>query len=734
MTRSILSSATPPRRATTSVAFAMMTCASVPAGAEEAEPSRQAPHLNPIVVQGDRDAGSRVDSSGSAKYAIPLLDVPQTITVVPRTVLDEQQATSLREALANVAGITFNAGEGGGGSGDLFNIRGFGANANLQLDGLRDSAQNNRSDLFNLEAVEVIKGPNSVFGGAGTTGGSVNLISKTPKAGAFVEAGTVLGTSGYRRVTLDANRPLPGSDGKAVFRLNAMAHVNDVPGRDDIRKRRWGVAPSVAFGLGTPTRVTLGYFHQYDNNLPDYGLPARDGQVLGGVARDSYFGWRNLDRERIESDTFTVKAEHDVSPGLKLQNLSRYAHLHRDTVISASHVNLDGLPPGRYKPAGPQGYGRDSSTSMWANQTNVTSEFGTFGVGHTLVAGFELSRETYGRTTYSYGLARYFPADGYALSAPPGYWAGPAQRQDSGRNDTALDVKALYAFDTISFGEHWDLDVGLRHDWIDGWSRSTPAGKPTERADSTDRHFSTRAGLVFKPTANDRVYVAYGTSFNPSAEFLVTTGSGVSAETGGLAPEKNESVELGAKWEGLAGLALNAALFQTQKNNARERMADGSYQMAGKQRVRGFELGAAGKVTPGWDVFANYTYLASVTLRSPSSPRRDGQALGNTPRHAFNLWTTYRLPAGWTIGYGSHFVGRRNVTSEGNGTLGAYWVHNLMASYEVSRRLRFQLNVDNLFDRAYVERVRQQAGSASRSSAVELGDGRSAMLSAVYRF
>ncbi|MFP3615541.1 TonB-dependent siderophore receptor, partial [Paraburkholderia sp. SIMBA_050] len=120
----------------------------------------------------------------------------------------------------------------------------------------------------------------------------------------------------------------------------------------------------------------------------------------------------------------------DVSSSLKVQNLSRYAHLNRDTVISASHVNLQGLPPGRYKPAGPQGYGRDASTAMWANQTNITSEFATLGIGHTLVTGFEISRETHGRTTYSYGLNRFYPADGFALAAPPGLWQGPARRQD----------------------------------------------------------------------------------------------------------------------------------------------------------------------------------------------------------------------------------------------------------------------------------------------------------------
>lgn len=733
MNHCIQSSATPPRRATASVAFAMMTCAAAPVYAAEPD-SQRAPELNPIVVQSERDKGSRVDRSGSAKYATPLLDVPQTITVVPRQVLDEQNAQSLREALSNVAGITFNAGEGGGGSGDMINIRGFSAMANLQLDGLRYSAQNNRSDLFNIESVEVIKGPNSVFGGAGTTGGAVNLISKTPQARTFTEAGATLGTAAYKRLTVDTNQVLPASDGSAAFRMNLMAHVNDVPGRDEIRKRRWGVAPSLAFGLNSPTRVTFAYFHQEDNNLPDYGLPALNGRVLAGVSRDSYFGWRNLDRERIESNTVTLKVEHDVSRGLRLQNVSRYAHLHRDTVISASQVNRSGLPPGRYKPAGPQGYGRDSSTSMWANQTNLTSEFSTFGLDHTLVTGAEISRETYGRTTYSYGLAQFYPPAGYSLSAPPGYWSGPARRQDDGRNETTLDVKALYAFDTIALAKHWDLDVGLRHDWIAGSSESTPSGKRTDRADTSASQFSTRAGLVFKPTDNGRVYFAYGTSFNPSAEHLVTTGWGVDAQTSGLAPEKNRSFELGTKWEAAGGIALNGALFQIDKRNAREKMADGSYLLAGKQRVRGVELGAAGKLTPQWDVFANYTYLSSATQDSPSSPRREGKALGNTPRHAFNLWTTYRLPAGWTVGYGTHFVGKRNVTSEGDGTLGSYMVHNLMLGYEANRRLRFQLNVDNLFDRGYVERVRQRPGNASRSSAVEYGDGRAATLSAIYKF
>lgn len=359
----------------------LMAACSSPALAEDAARKDDPLELGADTVTGEQ-ASSRVERSASAKYAVPLLDTPQTVTVVPQKVIQEQNALSLRQVLSNVSGITFNAGEGGGGSGDSINIRGFSANANMQVDGLRDSAQTSRSDLFNLEAVEVIKGPNSVFGGAGTSGGSINMVSKQPRAEAFTHLGAGLGTDRYRRLTLDTNQPLEGLGESTAFRLNLMAHHNDVAGREQIDKQRWGIAPSLTFGLDTPTRLTLSYFHQRDDNLPDYGVPALNGRKLDGVSRHDYFGWRNLDEERIDNDVATLKLEHDFSDDFQLQNLTRYSHLHRDTVISASHVNQKGLPPGRYLPAGPQAYGRDSKTRMWTNQSNLTARFDTFGLGH----------------------------------------------------------------------------------------------------------------------------------------------------------------------------------------------------------------------------------------------------------------------------------------------------------------------------------------------------------------
>ncbi len=695
-----------------------------------------APHvLDPVTVSASPVEGYKANQSSSAKYPVPLLDVPQTITVVPREIIQEQNAQSLRQVLSNVSGITFNAGEGGGGSGDMFSIRGFAATTNMQVDGLRDSAQTSRTDMFNLESVEVIKGPNSVYGGAGTTGGSVNMVSKEAREGSFTEVSAGLGTARYRRATLDANHELPGSDGFAAFRLNLMGHRSDVAGRDEIYRHRWGVAPSLTLGMTGPTRLTLSYIHQRDHNLPDYGLPALQGSRLDGVSQHAYFGWRNLDRENIDSDAITAKVVHTFNDKAKLQNLSRYSRVSRDTVISASHVNTRGLEPGRYRPAGPQAYGRDSVTDMWANQTTLSTEFDTFGLGHTMVSGFEFSRETYERDTYSYNIGRHFPAAGYDLSHPPGYWTGPTAKSYSGRNKTSLEVKALYLMDTIALARQWDLSLGLRYDWIDAALRSTtPAGDVTS-VSGTDRKLSSRVGIVFKPAHNGRIYASYGTSFNPSAESLVTTGSGFTATTSDLDPEKNRAIEFGTKWDVLGGkLGLTAALFQIEKTNVRERMADGTQALVGRQRSRGLELGAAGAITPRWNVFANYTYTQAKTLSSSAYPEREGQRLGNTPRSSFSLWTTYKPVDTWTLGYGARFIGSRNVTGQGGGELPSYLVHSAMVSYDVDKHFRLQLNVDNLGNKAYVERVRQVLGSESRSSALEYGDGRAAMLTASYKF
>lgn len=719
----------------TAIGFALLSFGS----AATAQNASEAVELGATRVQGKQEKAYKVEESASAKYAVPLKDVPQTVSVVPAAVIQDQKALGLREVLANVSGITFNAGEGGGGSGDSINVRGFSANANIQVDGLRDSAQTSRTDTFNLEQVEVIKGPNSVFGGAGTTGGSINLVSKQPNERAFTELTGSLGTDNYHRVTLDSNQPLTDMGAGSAFRINLMGHENDVAGRDHIDRERWGVAPSLALGLSEDTRLTLSYFHQTDDNLPDYGVPAFGGRRAAGVDRDAYFGFHNVDREHIQTDAFTVRLDHDFNENLTLQNLTRYSRVDRDTVISAAHINVSGVPVGTYRPAGPQGYGRDTQTEMVINQTNLTSRFNTVGLGHTLVTGMEIAREDYDRTTYNYGLT--FPTP-LPLNDPPGYYTGPKAKADTAKTSTRLDTKAIYAIDTLALSDQWDLTLGLRHDWIDGdYDNVTLATGARDRLGTYDKKLSGRAGLVFKPAENGRIYVAYGTSFNPSAEYLASTGGGVSAATENLDPEKNKTYELGTKWELLGGrLALDGAVFRVEKTNAREQVIGpngAETALAGEQRVQGVELGATGRITDAWTVYSNFTFLDSETLKAGNTAAglvREGQALVNTPPRSLNVWTTYELPAGWRIGYGARYVSERNVSSSGTEKLDAYWLSNAMIGYRVTRELDLQLNVNNVFDKDYVERVRTQIGAETRSSALEYGDGRTAILTASYTF
>ncbi len=733
----------PPRRLLASaVGFALASWAGAGLAAQANEAQSDPVELGSVTVKGQQDDGYKVDKASSPKYTAPLLDTPQTITVVPQEIIQEQNALSLRQVLSNVSGITFAAGEGGGGLGDSINIRGFSANSNIQIDGLRDAAQTSRSDTFNLESVEVIKGPNSVYGGAGTTGGSINLVSKTPQARAFNRASIGLGTDDYQRLSADINQPLDALEGAgAVLRLNLMGHQNDVAERDQINQERWGIAPSLTFGMGTSTQLNLSYFRQSDQDLPDYGLPARDGKVLPGVDRDNYYGFKNIDTEETDTQSFTVKLDHEFSERLSLQNLTRYAEVDRLTVVSAAHVNTAaaGLLPGQYVPAGPQGYGRDYSTKLAINQTNLTWRFATGGLAHTLVTGAEVSREEYDRTNLSYGLD--FTGQAFDLYNPPGYYVGPINKQDTAKTKAELDGRALYLMDRIELSEHWEVNGSLRYDHLDGSAKSaTIAGGvtgPYSKFSSTDEELSSRLGLVYKPTHNGSIYLAWGNSFNPSAEDLASRGAGLSASTQDLDPEENETWELGTKWELFdERLALNAAVFRVTKSNGRidsnDPLAD-PIVLDGKQRVDGIELGATGKLTEQWQVFSNFTFLDSEIIKS-DTPAEEGQALANTPPRSFSLWTTYDLPAGVQVGYGAQYVSERNVSVASTTKVPDYWLHSAMLGYQVNEDVDLQLNVRNLFNEEYYDRVRSNIGSGVRSSALVPGEGRTAILSANLSF
>ncbi len=380
-------------------------------------------------------AGEGQPKSSSVKYTEPLLDTPQTITVVTKKVIDQQNLLGLRDVLSTLPGITLGAGEGGGGYGDSINLRGFTASSDITTDGIRDSAQYTRSDTFNLESIELINGANSAVSGAGSVGGNINLVSKVTREGDAHAFTLGLDSDGYGRVTADSNFDVENG---IALRLNAMAHQNDVPDREHENFQRWGFAPSLAIGLGSDTRVTLSYLHQSDDNLPQYGAPFalntyNDGP-LPGVDPETYFGYRNVSEQQIDVDMLTAVFEHDFNDQVSVRTLGRVQRVDQLSNVTALRGNwclenginpytgqacASGQPAGTWSPvAGPRGFIRDTRNSIAISQTDVTANVSTGSIEHALVAGVSFSAESF--QLESGGV--FFDADGRAMpSTSAGY-------------------------------------------------------------------------------------------------------------------------------------------------------------------------------------------------------------------------------------------------------------------------------------------------------------------------
>lgn len=641
----------------------------------------------------------------SPKYTRPLREVPQTITVVPQSVIAEQSATTLRDVLRNVSGISIQAGEGGVPAGDNLSIRGFSARTDIFVDGVRDFGGYSR-DTFNVEQVEVVKGPASSYAGRGSTGGSVNLATKAPHAGTEHHATIGAGSAAFRRGTVDLNQPIESEAlGGAAVRLNAMWSDGDTPGRDTVEGTRWGAAPTLTLGLESATRVTLGYMHLDQDNVPDYGVPwvpannvplAEFANQPAPVDFSNFYGLRDRDYENIVTGMATATVEHDVSSTLRVRNLFRYGQTDRDSVITAprfASTESTDIRRTDWKP-------RDQTDEVVANQTDLTAAFRTGGLTHSLVTGLELSREQEENFT-RIETGPETPVTDLFDPNPFDPYNGAIVRNGEFASATARTT-AVYAFDTVAVSEQVDLSGGLRWDHFDVDYRNAD-GEPFQR---TDREVSWRAGAVYKPHPTGSVYAGYGTSFNPSAEGLSLATRGGSLE--GVEPEKSRSVEVGTKWDLFGGrFAVSAAAFRTEKTNARTsglNPSDPPIVLDGEQRVHGFEVALSGPITASWSAFGGYTYMQSRITESNESDEI-GRAFGNTPEHSLNLWTTYALPWNVEIGGGTQYVGDRFNSSSGARTAPGYWLVDAMAAYRVSDQLTLRLNIYNLADEQYIDRV-----------------------------
>jgi catecholate siderophore receptor len=665
-----------------------------------------------------KDGG--VSEVSSPKYTEPLRDTPQTITVIPKAVIEEQGATTLRDVLRNVPGLTVTAGEGGTPAGDNLTLRGFSARNDVFVDGVRDLGPQSR-DPFNLEQVEVVKGPGSAYTGRGSTGGSINLVSKIPSLRPVYGFTLDLGTDRTKRVTADLDFPLArlGLGDHSAFRLNLLVHDAGVAGRNVVENERWGAAPSLSFGVGQPTRLTLSYFHLQQNNISDYGIPwvPVTNNVLvafrdrpAPVPRETFYGFRNRDSEKMRSDLATVKFEHDFDDKLSLRNQFRYGRSTRDSFAT----------PPRFAANNSTVINRElrswlTEDTVWDNQSDLRAGFSTGKVEHELIAGVVLTRENNIRRTRTAPNAVTTLLD----PNPEDVFTGAITTSPI-VGDITGNSQALYAFDTAKLGQMWELNGGLRWDRFDAAGTTTTA-VPIARV---DKMLSFRGGVVFKPKPQGSIYASYGTSLNPSLE-------GLSYGTANTAidPEKTYTFDAGSKWDFLAGrLLLTGAGFRVEKTNARTPgllPGDPVQVLQGRQRVSGIELSASGRFTHTWQIFSAYTLLDSETVDS-NTAAEIGKELVNTPRNSFNLWTTYALPQRLTLGGGLRFVGKRYGNTINTRFVASYWTADLMASYPLTKHVDLKLNIYNLTDKYYFDRL--------GGGHLIPGPGRSATVSMGFKF
>jgi len=621
------------------------------------ESPEDAQQRDDIVVSADRERREQ-----DAKAVARLLDTPRSVVVLPADVIEQSGSATLADALRTVPGITFGAAEGGNPVGDRPFIRGFDSQGSTFVDGVRDTAAQSR-EVFAVEQVQVVRGSDGTLGGRGSAGGSINILTKMPQLRTFANAAFAFGQADYKRGVGDFNLQLGDM---AAVRVAGMWHDQDVAGRDAIYQRRWGIAPSIALGLGTPTRLSVNYYHLTTHELPDSGIPylytlgnapvgttvvepavgrvTTAAGVTDRVDRSTFYGLINRDFRDTRVDQAMLRAEHDFGP-LTLRNSARFSHSYQQYIFTQpddSQGNVFGT--GTVAPASAGGLvwrranTRYGYVESLANQTDLFGRFNTGPIEHSIALGAEFLWEKARRGTFvvvtdprctTQGIARYNctslfapnPSDPWVnytsatstVTTPIVKSAITAETQQEGQ------TRGFYGFDSITLLPQLILNLGARFDRFRS-AVTPPSTTSTFELTRVDNLFNWQAGLVGKPTEHTSVYASYATSATPPNSLL---GEGAESNSLGttntpaaltlldsLKVEKSKSYEIGAKADVFGNrLALGLAAFRTETRNARVTGPNNVIEFIGRRRVEGVEFTATGAIVPGWTVFGGYTFL-----------------------------------------------------------------------------------------------------------------------------
>ena len=709
----------------------------------------------PTVKVEDSANSIKADTISSPKFTQPLIDTPQTINVVKKELMQQQGALTLSDALRLTPGITFQQGENGNTtSGDAVFMRGFDSQGSIFVDNIRDISPATR-DLFNLEQVEIVKGPAGADNGRGVASGYINLVSKTPFADNAISGSAAYGTRDRRRATVDVNRKI--TDDIAV-RLNVVGQDGGVAGRDKVEAQRWGIAPSIAFGLGTNTRIAVFTQHIFHDNVPDGGVVAvgvsgwrnptldtpatnPNGVVAERVDSSNFYGL-DADFENIDVNTFTGRFEHDIKPGYTVTNTSRYSRASQWRVLTA--------------PSGAPTFGDVNDTSTWTvgrsrqgiirhnelltNQTNLRGSLTTGVVKHDFASGFEFIQESQSQPSLvvtATPAQTQQRADVYNPNA-----ADPAVNlsQNGTFTDGRTQTGAAYLNDTAKFGDRdqFQLSGSLRFERYrtetEAAALSTAAANPGvpvgtllgSRLTKSGTLVTYKAGGLWKPLPNGSVYASYGTSKRPpSGDNFALSATATNINSTALSPSKADSVEVGSKWDLLDNkVAVTGALFRTESKNDIARQSGNEIVQYGKRRIQGVELGVVGNLTEAWQVSAGYTFqdakVSEGTIATDGTSTQSGAAVNFSPKNSITTWTSYKLPLAFgsitgplTIGGGLRYIDSQARTINNNlggVTTGVvkvedYVVVDAVVSYDVTKNIGLQANIYNLLDESYIGAV-----------------------------
>jgi catecholate siderophore receptor len=700
--------------------------------------------LKAVTVTATQDApdGYRASKTRVGKVAQDPHDIPQAITTVTRALLDEQDAGSLREALRNVAGLSFNAAEGGR-SGDNMNLRGFYTFGDMYLDGVRDTAQYNR-EVFNLEQIDVLRGAAAMLFGRGQAGGVINQVSKTPMLYGINKIETSVGTDGYLELKADLNQRIGET---TALRLNVMNRDEESWRKNPVTGatpeiHRTGVAPSIAFGLGTNHEVTLSHLYVTTRDIADYGVPFDPAtkRVNKAYSKTDFWGLDN-NFDDSETNVSTLNYQWKISPDTQLVTKLRNANYKRSYWAGAPGNATNFATGGSAKT-------RQSDTDNFVIQSDFSTRFNALGMKHEFIAGVEYLKEEAQRWSLANvgNLGVYYKdVVGFTNTAGAIVSTAPA-------NQYTGETYSAYVQDTVEFIPDWKLTAGVRRDKMES-DYETNAYNRTTNVLTTTRYSgdfsenSYRVGLSWQPQVNAHYYVSWSDSFSPTADLYQLAGAQFPAE-------RSQVSEIGAKWLLLDGnLAFRTALYRADKEWERSTDLESTAAvLTRKRRTDGIEFELAGRITDNWEVFSGVSVMDPTILKvapdrtntatctvvapCPVNPNLVGQTARNSPKFTFNLWTTYRLGMGWKVGGGVEHKSKRYGYNPGTDTSTAafnpntvpgYTRWDAMVAYE-QPKYTVKLNVQNLFDKLYYDALYDNGGFTVP------GQARRFILSAEYKF